>query len=294
MGRWCVAGPRRGPAAGALRVRRLAVVLLALLAAACSDGEPAAVPDTTVVAETTTTITPTTAAPSTTARPTTTSTTLKPTTTSSTLLAMGPGEASIVGTVSGPAGGVEGAIVRVERVVGKAVVSVDVTTTAGGSYSLSTILGGSYRVRALKPPDFASSPVEAFFLAAQERKVLDLRMPAAGSERITATVDPNPPRVDQPASLTIQVGTGRVDDQGRLSITPRPGVLLTLTPAAGLALEGTPQALTDGNGSVTWRIRCLAEGANTFQLTIGTGTTQVTIPACGPGAPPPAPPTTRR
>ena len=291
MGRRRVAGSRRGPAAGALRVRRL-VVLLALLAAACSDGKPAAVPDPTVVAETTTT--PTTVAPSTTARPTTTSTTLKPTTTSSTLLAMGPGEASIVGTVSGPAGGVEGAIVRVERLVGKAMVSVDVTTTAGGSYALSTILGGSYRVRALKPPDFASSPVEAFFLAAQERKVLDLKMPAAGGERITATVSPNPPRVDQTASLTIQVGTGRVDDQGRLSITPRPGVLLTLTPGAGLALEGTPQALTDGNGSVTWRFRCVTEGASTFQLTVGTGTTPVTIPACAAGAPPPAPPTTRR
>ena len=294
MGRRRVAGPRRGPAAGALSVRRLVVVLLALLAAACSsDGKPAAAPDTTVVAETTTTPTTAAAVP-TTARPTTTSTTLKPTTTSSTVLAMGPGEASIVGTVSGPAGGVEGAIVRVERLVGKAVVSVDVTTSAGGSYSLGTILGGSYRVRALKPPDFASSPVEAFFLAAQERKVLDLRMPSAGGERITATVSPNPPRVEQTASLTIQVGTGRVDDQGRPALTPRPGVLLTLTPGAGLALEGTPQALTDGNGSATWRIRCLTEGANTFQLTVGTGTTQVKIPACAAGAPPPAPPTTRR
>ena len=163
MGRRHVAGPRRGPAAGALRVRRLFVVLLALLAAACSDGKPAAAPDTTVVAETTTS---TTAAAPTTARPTTTATTLRPTTTSSTLLAMGPGEASIVGTVRGPAGGVDGAIVRVERLVGKAVVSADVSTSGGGSYAVATILGGSYRVRAFKPPDFASSPVEAFFLAA--------------------------------------------------------------------------------------------------------------------------------
>lgn len=294
MGRRRVAGPRRGPAAGALRVRRLFVVLLALLAAACSDGTPdAAPPDTTAVAETTTTPT-TAAAATTTLRPTTTSSTVRPTTTSSTLLAMGPGEASIVGTVSGPAGGVEGAIVRVERLVGKAVVSVDVTTSAGGSYSLGTILGGSYRVRALKPPDFASSPVEAFFLAAQERRVLDLKMLPAGGERITATVNPNPPRVEQTASLTIQVGTGRVDDQGRPAITPRPGVLLTLTPGAGLVLEGTPQALTDANGSATWRIRCLVEGANTFQLVVGAGTTQVKIPACAAGAPPPAPPTTRR
>jgi hypothetical protein len=293
MGRRLVAGPRRGPAAGALRVRRLVVVLLALLAAACSDGTPDAAPDTTVVAETTTTPT-TTAATTTTLRPTTTSSTVRPTTTSSTLLALGPGDASIVGTVSGPAGGVEGAIVRVERLVGKAVASTDVTTSAGGSYSIATILGGSYRVRALKPPEYASSPVEAFFLAANERKVLDLKMLPAGGERITATVNPNPPRVEQTASLTIQVGTGRVDDQGRPAITPRPNVLLTLTPGAGLVLEGTPQALTDGNGSATWRIRCLVEGANTFQLVVGNGTTQVKIPACAAGAPPPAPTTTRR
>jgi hypothetical protein len=294
MGRRLLAGPRRGPAAGALRVRRLFVVLLALLAAACSNGTPdAAPPDTTVVAETTTTPT-TAAAATTTSRPTTTSSTVRPTTTSSTLLALGPGDASIVGTVSGPAGGVEGAIVRVERLVGKAVASTDVTTSAGGSYSIATILGGSYRVRALKPPEYASSPVEAFFLAANERKVLDLKMLPAGGERITATVNPNPPRVEQTASLTIQVGTGRVDDQGRPAITPRPGVLLTLTPGAGLVLEGTPQALTDGNGSATWRIRCLVEGANTFQLVVGTGTTQVKIPACAAAAPPPAPTTTRR
>jgi hypothetical protein len=274
-------------------VRRLLFVLvgvMALVAGACSDSTPSAAPETTPVPETTT---PTTAAPATTAKPTTTSSTLKPTTTSSTLLGMGPGEASIVGTVRGPAGGVDGATVRVERLVGKAVVSADVTTSGGGTYSMALILGGSYRVRAFKPPDFASSPVESFFLAANERKVLDLTMPAAGGERITATVAPSPPKVDQPATLTIQIGTGGVDDQGRLAITPRPGVPLILTPAAGLALEGGPQATTDGNGSATWRIRCLAEGANTFSLTVATGITQVHIPACAPGPPPPAPTTTR-
>lgn len=292
MGGRFLAGPRRGPAPGALRVRRLFVVLLALVAGACSSGKPAAAPDTTVVAETSTTAT-TVAAPPTTAKPTTTSSTVKPTTTSSTVLAMGPGEASIVGTVSGPSGPVDGAIVRVERLVGKAVVSTDATTAGGGTYSVGMIFGGSYRVRAFKAPDFASSATEAFFLAANERKVLDLRMPSAGGERITATVNPNPPRVDQIATLTIQIGTGRVDDQGRPAVTPRPGVPLILTPAAGLVLEGTPQALTDANGSAAWRIRCLAEGANTFQLTVGAGITQVKIPACAAGAPPPAPTTTR-
>ncbi|MDP1805887.1 MAG: hypothetical protein Q8K72_12015, partial [Acidimicrobiales bacterium] len=142
-----------------MSVRRLFVVLLALLAAACSDGNPPAAPEETVVAETTTSTAPVITAAPTTARPTTTATTLRPTTTSSTMLAMGPGDASIVGTVRGNAGGVEGAIVRVERLVGKAVVSTDVITSGGGTYAVATILGGSYRVRALKPPDFALSPV---------------------------------------------------------------------------------------------------------------------------------------
>jgi hypothetical protein len=276
-------------------VRRLSLLLsgvMAVMAAACSDGAPSASPEPTSPVITTT---PTTAAgpATTTARPTTTSTTLKPTTTSSTLLALGPGDATIAGTVTGPSGPVDGAIVRVERFVGKDVATQDVTTSGGGTYSVAFVLGGSYRVRAFRPPDFGTSPTQAFFLAANERKIVDLKMPAAGGERITAAVSPNPPRVDQTATLTIQVGTGRVDDQGRPSITPRPGVPLSLTPGPGIALEGTPQALTDGNGSAAWRIRCLVEGANTFTLIVGNGQTQVTIPACGAGAPPPAPTTTR-
>jgi hypothetical protein len=278
-----------------VRFRRLAVVLLLIVAAACSSDSPAAAPETTSPALTT--LAPTTtavAAPSTTGRPTTTATTVRPTTTLTTLLGFGPGDASIVGTVTGPAGPVDGAIVRVERLVGKDVASQDVTTAGGGTWGVTFILGGSYRIRAFKPPDFGSSPTAAVFLAANERKIVDLKMPAATGDRITATVSPNPPRVDQTATITIQVGTGRVDDQGRPAITPRPGVPLSLAPAAGIALEGTPQALTDGNGTAAWRFRCLAEGANTFQLTVGTGLTQVTIPSCGAGAPPPAPTTTRR
>jgi hypothetical protein len=270
------------------------VAVLAVLAAACSGDTPSAAPDPTVAATTTTTVPPTTAvAPATTVAPTTTSTTVRPTTTLTTLLAMGPGEASLAGTVFGPAGAVDGAIVRVERLVGRNVASQDVTTSGGGSWGLPLVLGGSYRVRAFRPPDFASSPTEAFFLAATERRIVDLRMPAAGGDSITATVNPNPPRVDQGAILTIQVGVGRVDDQGRPAITPRPGVPLALVPAAGIGLDGTPQALTDVNGSAAWRIRCLAEGADTFTLTIGTATTQVKIPACVAG-PPPAPTTTRQ
>ena len=283
MGRWLVARSSRGPAAGALTVGRLKFVLIGvvtLLAAACSDPERTAAPDTTAVPETTA---PTT---TTTLRPTTTVTTLRPTTTVSTLLQLGPGDASIGGTVLGPAGPIDGATVRIERLVGKNVASTDVTTSSGGSWQLGSVLGGSYRVRAFRPPEFGQSPVEAFFLAANDRKTLDLRLPAIGGERIVATVTPNPPRVDQGAQVSIQVGTGRVDDQGRPSITPRAGVLLTLVGGPGIVVESSPQVVTDGNGTGLWNIRCSAEGASTVTLTVGNGVTTAKLPACTSGAAP--------
>ncbi|HEX2046637.1 MAG TPA: carboxypeptidase-like regulatory domain-containing protein [Acidimicrobiales bacterium] len=266
-------------------MRRLALVLM-LVAAGCTGSDDPDTASPTTVAETTT-VPPSTT--STTVRATTT--TGPPRTTTTTLVTIGPGDATIGGTVTGPAGPVDGATVRVERLVGRSVASADVTTSAGGLWQLASILGGSYRVRAFKPPELGTSPVESFFLAATERKTIDFRLPAAGGERITAVVDPNPPRVDQPATITITVGTGRVDDQGRPVITPRAGVPLTLSGGPGIVVESPPQAVTDGNGSAAWRIRCSAVGADTVSLTVGTGVTQVRFDSCGP---PVAAPTTRR
>jgi hypothetical protein len=283
VGRWFVARSGRGSAADAVRLRLLALVLLSLLVAACTSSDPGAAPDTTALQETSTTA----ARTSTSGRPTSTSSTIRPTT-SSTMLGFGPGDASIVGTVTGPAGPVSGAVVRIERLVGKDIASTDITTSGGGTYQLGLILGGSYRVRAFRPPDFGTSAVEAFFLAANDRKVVDLKLPPAGGERLTATVTPNPPRVDQQATLTVQYGSGRVDDQGRPSVTPIPNVLMTLNPGAGIVLESSPQVRTDANGSGSWFIRCTAEGASALQLTVGNGVTSVNLPPCAAPAAPPA------
>lgn len=260
--------------------RRLLVLVgaIALATAGCSGGRPAAAPETTPVPETSTTTT--VVARTTVPRPTTTSSTLKPTTTSSTVLGLGPGEATIGGTVRGPAGPVEGATVRIERLVGKAVATQDVTTGGSGIWQMNSILGGSYRVRALKPPEFGQSTTESFFLAAAERKTIDLRLPVAGGERITATVNPNPPRLDQTTTLRIQYGTNRFDDQGRATIVPKPGVVLTLSTPPGINLESSPQSLTDSEGYANWQIRCTMEGAKVVNLIIGGGQSTVNLPPC--------------
>ena len=281
MGRGVGARPGRGAAPGALSVRRSLVLfaLVALVTAGCTGGDDADTAAPTTVAPTTTVASTTSTVRS------TTTTTGVPRTTTTTIVTLGPGDATIGGTVSGPAGPVDGATVRVERLVGRSVATADVTTSAGGLWQMASILGGSYRVRAFKPPDLAQSPVEAFFLAATERKTIDFKLPAAGGEKITAVVNPNPPRVDQPATITITVGIGRVDDQGRPAITPRPGVPLTRAGGPGVVVESTPAVVTDGSGSASWRFRCTAEGANTVALTVGTGVTNVRFDGCGPPAP---------
>lgn len=291
MGRWFGAGQGRGPAAGALSVRRTSIIvlgLLALVAGACTSAKPIAAPVTTSPVGTSPPVTT-----ATTLRATTTSSTLKPTTTVTTLLQLGPGGASIGGTVLGPGGPVDGARVHVERSVGKLIAPTDVTTSGGGSWQVPSILGGSYRVWAFRPPDLGQSPVESFFLGASDRKTLDLRLPAVGGDRLTASVSPSPPRVDQQATVTVQYGIGRVDDQGRAALTPRAGVVIILSPGPGIVLETSPQAITDTNGAAAWGIRCSAEGADTLSLTIGNGVTSFKLPACGAPPPPPATTTTR-
>ena len=257
-------------------------VAMVLLATACSGDEPAAAPDLTEPPTTlgTSTIPPSTSTTSTTVRSSTT-------TTRTTLAAItiGPGEAFIGGTVVSPQGPVDGATVKVERLVGSAIATAEVTTSGGGSWRLDSVLGGAYRIRAFRAPDLAQSNVETFFLAATERKTVELRLGRTDGERITAVINPNPPRVNQPAVLTIQVGLGRVDEQGRPTVIPRVGVVLQISLGPGQVLESAPQVLTDATGSASWRLRCVIEGPNPVSLIVGTGATRVSLPPCAaPGA----------
>lgn len=222
----------------------------------------------------------------------TTSTSIRPTTTTTTIkpgpITIGPGQAFISGTVVGPAGPVDGATVRIERLVGSATASADVTTSGGGAWRMDSILGGAYRIRAFKAPDLAQSNIEVFFLPATERRTVDLRLTATGGQQITAVVNPNPPRVNQSATLLVQIGTGRVDDQGRPQLIPMVGLALQLSVGAGQTLESAAQTVTDANGSASWRFRCLVEGPATVSLVIGNGVTQVNVPACAAPAAVPA------
>ena len=201
---------------------------------------------------------------------------------------LGPGTASLSGTVSGPDGPVQDAVVRVERLVARTPAATDLRTDGTGSWSVDSILGGPYRVRAFLAPALGQVMPEVFFLGADERRNVNLTLTRFGDTSLTATIDPSPPVVDQPATLQLQVGNGRVGEDGSLSLDPRPAVRLQLMSTDGVEVEGSGIELTDGDGRASFRVRCTQQGTFQMSLSVGNGVTRFGLPPCAAGpAPPP-------
>ena len=264
-------------------VRRvLLAVVVALVAVSCGGSgdkpPPTTVPPTIV----TTTVAPASTLPPVTAPPGV------PRTVTTLTAEMGPGAATISGTVTGPEGPVTGATVRIERFIGDKIATQTVQTV-GGAWTLPSILGGSYRVEAFRPPDLAQPTPDVFFLGGAENKQLTTTLVRYGSTAVTATIDPNPPLVGLPATLTVHYGGGTVDPAtGRVIESGQPGVRVQIVTGPNFSVESAPVAVTDGSGEVSWIVRCLIPGPVPINLVTGATSSAVTLPPCTvppPGAP---------
>lgn len=268
-------------------MRRLPPLVVAalFLATSCSGGSDDAPPTTT---SSPTSVVEVTAPPVTETVPETTVPRGTPRTVTTLSTAMGPGAARIVGTVNGPEGPVTGAIVKVERFVGSEVATADVRTQAG-TWSVDSILGGSYRVTIFRPPDLAQAAAEVFFLAADETKTLTTNLTRFGDNSVTATIEPNPPLVGQAAVLVVRFGIGGVDGEGRVIMTPRPGIRVQLSVGPGVGLETLPAVVSDGAGVASWQIRCIIPGQFTAAILVGNASSALVLPPCtpAPAGPPP-------
>lgn len=276
MGRRLRAGPGRDAPAGPLTpvARRLAAALaLALVAGACGSRDDTTAPTTTQVVETT--IETTTTRP-----PVTVTTTPRPPRTTTTVATdLGPGAARIQGSVNGPQGLVPGASVRIERFVGDDVAVQDLVAS-DGRFTVPSIRGGSYRIRAWKAPDLALTPPEVFFLGADEVKTVDLRLARVTdlTVRVERDVDRLPP--DDPFTVTVQVYAGTVNDQGTVQGVSKPGLSVQVTVAAGLSLQGPDRATTDAAGKASFRLRCTAPGPTTAEALVEGTRTPLGLPNC--------------
>ena len=200
-----------------------------------------------------------------------------------TTVAMGPGKATLEGTVTGPDGPVPGAIVHAERLVGEAAATLDVLTGADGRYVIPNVLGGRYRLRAWKaaPDNLALIEPQVFFLEGSEKKAANLAMSRYQGASVTAAIAPDPPLIEAPSNLVIQIVDRAVDPGGIVRSTPIPDLRAELFGTGDWRVL-TPVATTsDAAGRARWTLECRRVGQQPLSVVIGETTTfNLNLPAC--------------
>lgn len=200
-----------------------------------------------------------------------------------TTIAMGPGKATLEGTVTGPDGPVPGAVVHAERLVGDAAATLDVLTGADGRYVIPNVLGGRYRLRAWKtaPDNLALLEPQVFFLEGAEKKPANLAVTRYQGVSVTAAIAPDPPLIEAPSNLIVQVVDRAVDPGGIVRSTPLPDVRAELFGTGDWRVLTAVATTSDGAGRARWTLECRRVGQQPLSVVIGETTTfNLNLPAC--------------
>lgn len=200
-----------------------------------------------------------------------------------TTMVIGPGKATVKGTVMGPDGPVAGAVVRAERLVGDAVATMDVLTAADGSYKVPKVLGGRYRVRTWKPDPDNLALVEpvVFFLEGSETKTVELSVSRFQGVAASAAIAPDPPVIDSAANLVVLVVDQAVDGDGIVRSNPLPGIRVELFGSGDWRIASSAVTTTDSGGKARWLLECRRAGDQPLSVVVGeTATFNLNLPAC--------------
>ena len=200
-----------------------------------------------------------------------------------TTVAMGPGRATLQGTVTGPDGPVPGAVVHAERLVGDAAATLDVLTGADGRYVIPNVLGGRYRLRAWKaaPDNLALIEPQVFFLEGSEKKAANLAITRYQGVSVTAAIAPDPPLIEAPSNLVVQIVDRAVDPGGIVRSTPLPDVRAELFGTGDWRVLTSVATASDGAGRARWTLECRRVGVQPLSVVVGETTTfNLNLPAC--------------
>jgi hypothetical protein len=132
-----------------------------------------------------------------------------------------------------------------------------------GRYRLRRAPGGRYRIRAFLPPDHVQLDPVIRFLEEGVPHELDLDLQALGQVEVRTDVAPPTPVVGQPVNVAVLVGVTAVDGDGVLRTAPAPGIRVVLAnvtrwqPPSG---PGDIVEVTDGSGSIVFRLECVEPG----------------------------------
>jgi len=183
------------------------------------------------------------------------------------------GQATISGGVTGPDGAVAGASVLIERFVGTLSTSVTVTTDDAGHFSIDSVLGGRYRVRAWLQPSLATLEPPTAFVADGGHLNFDISVERYDAMRLQVMAGAATMRIGDPAPVDALLVQESVDSQGIIRSVGVSGVAITLSSKSAVMI-GTPNPSTTGPGGRSqWQVTCQ-----------GTGTVSVTASAAASGS----------
>jgi hypothetical protein len=207
--------------------------------------------------------------------------------TTTTAPVVGPGAATLTGTVFGPAGPVAGATVQAERLVGDAAASTEATTASDGSWTITGVLGGRYRVRAWQAPTLDLTTPQILWLGGTDTQPLTLQLTSYAGTQVTSALAPTTPVLGQPANLVVQILNPTVGADGVVHPDPVVGASVVLTASPDWVVSGPPSPLTSSTGRVLFSLSCQVVGLAPLSVSVGGSPDQpLASPSCE------APPTT--
>lgn len=194
------------------------------------------------------------------------------------------GGASLRGTVVGPDGPVDGAIVRIERFVGDDFGREDVATDPDGTWEASDLLGGRYRVRAWARPALATVEPQAAFVSNKDGSAtLDMTVERFEGEQLQGALDAATPAVGQVVTLRALVSRVEVNDQGIVNGVGLEGRDVEVTVLGGIRVVGAKKATTNADGFAELSVVCMVTGLHGVTLRSGDLSVDVDLPECGDG-----------
>lgn len=193
------------------------------------------------------------------------------------------GRSTIRGVVVGPEGGVPGAVVRIERLVGGVVQSRELATDENSGFIVQGVPGGRYRVRAYQAPLLTMIEPEIFYLEDGGDRELRLNTETFEGMTVRASTTPAAPIVGQAVSLAVRVAQRTVDPDGVGREVPAPNVPVRVR-APGWTETDDPVGITDADGVVVFQFSCDEVTNVTASATIGEEqeTVPFDVPPCAP------------
>jgi hypothetical protein len=205
-------------------------------------------------------------------------------------VALRPGSTTLSGTVTGPDGGVAGATVEIDRIVGSATATTEAVSTTGGGWSASGLLGGRYRLRAWKAPSLAMTTTDVFYVDDGGTHQSVLALTAYKGPTVASAFAPDPPVSGEPTTVVVQLTEPSVTTAGLVVQAPLAGFRVRLDAGGEWSFPGSGEARTDGTGDATFVATCGAVGQDPLSAVVErTVAVTLSTPPC---LAPPAPPTT--